>query len=211
MTYKISCYNHKGGVGKTTAAINIAYFLQKSGKKVLTVDCDSQRNSLNFWSNKESGIRIDVTDWNGYKSADSADYDCIVYDLPPALTDEVKEILRQSDMVFIPTRLGEFEISGLADVTSLIGQIDTKLGGIFVTMYKSKTDAEVLEQFREVMGERLMNTLIPDSVTVGESLKCGLTVEEYLDFRKVPNARKSRQIATAYEQLTAEIIERIGA
>ena len=37
----ISC---KGGVGKTTSAVNISSYIHKQGKRVLTVDLDSQHN-----------------------------------------------------------------------------------------------------------------------------------------------------------------------
>ncbi|MCK5718954.1 MAG: ParA family protein [Thiomargarita sp.] len=49
----IAVHNSKGGVGKTTLAINIAYELSKRGNKVLVVDLDDQANaSLTIGVNK---------------------------------------------------------------------------------------------------------------------------------------------------------------
>ncbi len=59
----IICFaNQKGGVGKTTSALNIAACIARSGKKVLVIDCDPQGNATSGIGIKKRGITASVYD-----------------------------------------------------------------------------------------------------------------------------------------------------
>ena len=65
----IAIANQKGGVGKTTTAVNLSACLGKLGKKTLIVDIDPQGNTT-------SGLGIDP------RSIEESIYDCIINDEP---------------------------------------------------------------------------------------------------------------------------------
>ena len=206
----ITMYNNKGGVGKTTSVINIAYSLAQMKKKVLVMDFDEQKNSSRFFleDGDSRGYveckKTDATHMKGLlKQRESENYDYIIFDLPPALNDLTLTMLGFCDYVFVPIELGTFAIQGITVVVNTLSRISAKFGGCFVVKFDNEnpSDYSLLDVLKNALGAKVLSSIIPFSRVIKNSISYRMTAAEYMDY--MPAAEK-------YGELTKEIIEICG-
>lgn len=121
----IGVLNQKGGVGKTTLAVNIAAFMARQGKRVLLVDADPQGSALDWAAARESEPLFSIVGLpkpNLHKELPmiGRDYDHIVIDGPPRVTDLARSAIMASDVILIPVQPSPYDIWAADEVVKLI-------------------------------------------------------------------------------------------
>ena len=121
----IGILNQKGGVGKTTLAVNLAAALQRQGGRVLLIDADPQGSALDWAAAREGPPLFAVV---GLPRATvhkeiaviGQGYDHIVIDGPPRVTDLARSAIMASDLVMIPVQPSPYDIWAADEVVKLI-------------------------------------------------------------------------------------------
>ena len=220
----IAIANQKGGVGKTTTAVNLSAALSLMGKRILLVDCDPQGNASsgmgvakttrpNTYDMLIEGVPaadcVVPTDYGDviptskelaaasvelihkerreYVLRDKlaalfSEYDYIFLDCPPSLELLTVNALVAADSVLIPMQCEYYALEGIADLMTSIKmcsrRLNRRLGieGIVLTMYDARANltAQVANELRRHLGDKVYNTVIPRSVRLSEAPSHGL-------------------------------------
>jgi chromosome partitioning protein len=148
--YTIAVVAEKGGVGKTTVALNLAVAAVQHGRSVAVVDLDPQATASKWtdrrtadqpWVVPTHAARLDAA----LAQAQAQGVELVVIDTPPHAGADAVEAARRADLVLVPVEPHVFTLETvpkLADLLKLAG----KTPAIFVvtkaaTQGREGTDA----------------------------------------------------------------------
>jgi chromosome partitioning protein len=250
--------NQKGGVGKTTTAINLGTALAAIGETVLIVDLDPQGNAstglgidrrsrrfstydvlvgtqtlretivetavprlhlapstmdlsgleLELAGARDRAFRLrDALRRVNTTATDGVTYTYVLIDCPPSLNLVTVNAMAAADAILVPLQCEFFALEGLSQLLSTVEQVrgslnpDLTIHGIVLTMYDARNNlsAQVVDDVRRFMGDKVYQTIIPRNVRVSEAPSYGKPVLLY-DLKCVGSQ--------AYLKLASEIIQR---
>ena len=207
----IAVLNQKGGVGKTTLAVHIAARLALQGNKVLLVDADPQ-GSARDWAAARVGeslfpvVGLDRPTIHRDLPQLAKDYEHVIIDGPPRVTDLARSAMLAAQLVLIPVQPSPYDVWACADVVAIIKEASVfteKLQSVFVINRKivntaiGRDVAEALATYELPV----LKTTIAQRIAFAEAATSGSTVLE-----TEPQSLAAREI----ESLVREIME-VGA
>ena len=121
----IICFvNQKGGVGKSTAAINIASSLARKNNRVLLIDADPQGSAARWHGIEGNQAFRMLHQTAGLRAADienlNGTYAHIVIDAQPAIGEITRSILMVSDVAVIPVSPSSLDLWSCKDTLQMI-------------------------------------------------------------------------------------------
>lgn len=158
----IALENTKGGVSKSTTAVNISYWYAKQGKKVLLIDADKQGSSWNFnltRAENMEALKLDLlidcvklyTSIATHVAQHSKEYDVIVIDTPGHNSSQMREALFCANIAIIPSSPSSFDTMEVKNNIALIKEImgdNRRLKSFFVMSKVDKREKKSFARFQ---------------------------------------------------------------
>jgi chromosome partitioning protein len=166
----ITIAHQKGGVGKSTLALNLALCFQNQ-LSVAIADTDLQGSLYHI---KEDFQKLDIISLDKLQDIQQLDHDLIIVDTPPYLSNRLPELFRHSDFILVPTKAGFFDVMAIRSTLALIKEAqriapDVR-AGIVLNMIKPRSGiTQDIVSLLESMEVPLLHTKVHDRVSIARS------------------------------------------
>lgn len=153
----ITVSNRKGGVGKSTIALNLYQYLTRKGARCALCDTDLQGSIKGL---PHGFNMVDLEDIQG------APYQFVIVDTPPYQQAGLDELFTQSDFVLIPMQASGLDLRAAQHTLTILKNLGAQNYAIVLNRVKPGT--KFTDQVRATIkkqGHPLLKTQIRDRVT----------------------------------------------
>lgn len=211
--------NEKGGVGKTTIAVNIAAMCALAGKETLLVDTDAQQSTAS-WSavRHENEITprlacMTKTGKVGYDLAMMKDkFEVIVVDAGGRDSVEMRQAMAVCDKAIIPIKPSQFDVWSLTRMTQLIRDVKERTEQPvnafgFVNAASSNPNVRETAEVKEVLKDYeeffpTMDSVITERIAFRKAARDGLGVVELS--RDLADPKANLEMMALYQEIFNE-------
>jgi len=190
MALTIAVSSLKGGVGKSTIALNLATCLHRAGHRAIVIDTDPQ-GTCRMWAAKAAEVEREgppVVAMDGKTlrrdlERISKGFDVAVIDCPPRMGAETRAAMLASDLVIMPVIPGAADVWALQETIAVLDEAKQYRDELRAVIVLNRGDRTTLAKLAlEALGEldvRVLDEVIKNRVAYGEATLAGLGVVDY--------------------------------
>lgn len=209
----IAVTNLKGGVGKTTIAVNLAVCFAKRDYKVCVVDTDSEQRSSVKWSGQRDENLVPIPVFavgeklNKEIEALDRDYEFVIIDGTPQLSEKANRTILASDLILIPITPSGFDFWSFEHFLERYEQAKGFKEKIhaYVLLNKFTEMRNIGKEVKEALSQfeiPVLSSTLAERVAYQETTIQGIGVVEYKDKKAKDEINK---LADEIEQLGQEL------